>query len=37
MANLPPGRSAAVAAETSEREEKDRPNVPVDNLMSTDC
>ena len=37
MADLPPPTAAAVAAETSEREEQDRPNVSVNNLMPTDC
>ena len=36
MANLPPLTAAAVAAETSEREEEDRPDVPVDNSMPPD-
>ena len=35
--DLLPPTAVVVAAETSEREEKDKPNVPVDNSMPTDC
>ena len=36
MADLSPLKAAAVAAATSETEEEDNPDVPVNNSMSTD-